>query len=310
MRCPADDHSDEGHEYALARIEAAEGVDPRGEALTQFQSSAPVPAGNSGGSSPFDKIRRVDAYGREYWIAREMQPLMGYPRWQHFEPVIGRAMKAARNVGDAAAVFTESRNNPSEQGGRPAKDYRLTRAAAYYVALNGDPDKPEVAAAQAYFVHRTREAELGAITELEVRQTALARSREMVDYQIFRDMMRDNAPDYEPSSKATRDFFAAMQNKLYRHVVGMTAKEIVNARELATWPGRAGGKPEPSAKNAARKVAKNYLTVKELHKLERLVGRLCLTAEDIAEDGLHLSLARWQGLVEVELMMANRQLAA
>lgn len=278
--------------------------------MTQFQHNAPVPAGDSGGASPFDAIRHVDAYGREYWIAREMQPLMGYPRWQHFEPVIDRAKKAARNVGDAAAVFTESRNNPSEQGGRPAKDYRLTRAAAYYVALNGDPDKPEVAAAQAYFVHRTREAELGAITELEVRQTALARAREMVDYRVLRDMMRDNALDYEPGNKETRLFFATTQNMLYEHIVGMTAKKIVTARELATWPRRAEGKPEPGAKSAVRKVAKNYLTMKELHKLDRLVGRLCLVAEDIEEDGVHLSLTQWQDLVEAELRMANRRLAA
>jgi hypothetical protein len=37
---------------------------------------------------------------------------------------------------------------------------------------------------------------------------------------------------------------------------------------------------------------------------------LCLTAEDIAEDGVHLSLTQWQDLVEAELAMANRRLAA
>ncbi|MDX2616161.1 RhuM family protein [Streptomyces stelliscabiei] len=252
----------------------------------------------------------MDAYGREYWIAREVQPLMGYPRWQHFEPVIDRARKAASNVSDAAAVFTEVRENPSELGGRPAKDFRLSRAAAYYVAMNGDPDKAEVAAAQAYFVRRTREAELGAITLAEVRQTALARAREMVDYRLFRDMMAENAPDYEPSSRATQLFFAATQNKLYLQVVGMTAQEIKEARCLATWPGAAEGKPEPSAKSAVRKVAKNYLSEPELRKLNRLVGRLCLRAEDIADDGLHLSLVEWRHLVEVELRMLNRQIAA
>ncbi|MGW2292823.1 RhuM family protein [Streptomyces phaeochromogenes] len=235
---------------------------------------------------------------------------MGYPRWQHFEPVIARARKAATNVRDAAAVFTELRENPSEQGGRPAKDYRLSRAAAYYLAMNGDPDKSEVAAAQAYFVRRTREAELGVLTLEEVRQTALARAREMIDYRVFRDMMAENAPDYEPSSKTTRIFFAAMQNKLYRHIVGMTAEEIKQARTLVTWPGIDEGKPEPSVKSASRKVAKNYLTVRELHKLNRLVGRLCLRAEDIADDDMRLSLTQWQNLVELELMMATRQIAA
>lgn len=278
-------------------------------ALTQHQSSVPVPSVN-GGDSPFDKIRHLDAYGREYWLGRELQPEMGYGRWQHFEPVIERAKAAARNVSDAAAVFTEVRENPSELGGRPGKDYQLTRAAAYYVALNGDPNKPEVAAGQAYFVRRTREAELGALTELEVRRTALARAREMVDYKTFRDMMAENAPDYEPNSRTTRIFFGAMQNKLYRHLTGMSAEQIKDARPICHWPDREKGKEEPGPKSRHRKVAKNYLTCGELHKLDRLVGRLCLRAEDIAEDGLNLSLTRWDHLVDAELAVEVPQIAA
>ncbi|MFD4502112.1 hypothetical protein [Streptomyces sp. NPDC058457] len=93
----------------------------------------------------------------------------------------------------------------------------------------------------------------------------------------------------------------------------MTAIEIKHARTLQTWPGIEEGKPEPSVKSAVRavrKVAKNYLTGPELRKPDRLVGRLCLRAEDIAEDGLHLSLSQWRNLVEVEIVMANRQIAA
>ena len=262
------------------------------------------------GASPFDQIRRTDVYGREYWDAREMQPHMGYPRWQTFQAVVDRAIAAARNVNDAAAVFTETRENPSDQGGRPAKDYHLTRAAAYYLAMNGDPSKPEVALAQAYFVRKTREAELNALEIAEVRRTALARAREMVDYKTFRDMMSENATDYVPSSKATGLHFAMMQNKLYEHLTGMTAEQIKKTRSLRTWPGREEGKPEPSAKSAVRKVAKNYLTESELAKLDRLVGRLCLRAEDITDDGLRLSLAQWNYVVDMELAASHQQLAA
>ena len=111
------------------------------------------------GSSPFDAIKRTDEHG-DYWTARDLMPLMGYSRWNEFKPVIERAMQAAANQGyEVSELF---RVNPEKSGGRPREDFRLTRFAAYLTAMNGDPRKTEVAAAQAYFAIRTHEAETAA----------------------------------------------------------------------------------------------------------------------------------------------------
>lgn len=107
--------------------------------------------------SPFDSIRLHDDEGHEFWSARDLMPLLGYDRWENFLAAIKRAQLTAANQGhDVADLF---RGLTKNSGGRPQVDVHLARFAAYLVAMNGDPRKPEVAAAQSYFAIRTREAE-------------------------------------------------------------------------------------------------------------------------------------------------------
>jgi DNA-damage-inducible protein D len=112
----------------------------------------------SSGENPFDSIRRTDAEGKEFWFARELQSVLGYTKWQNFGKNIQKAIRSCQNVGNPVSenfLLTSVTLNY-----QIAEDYKLSRYACYLIAMNGDPDKPEIAAAQSYFAVKTHEAEL------------------------------------------------------------------------------------------------------------------------------------------------------
>ena len=47
----------------------------------------------------FESIKKVDRNGVEYWHARELMPILGYPNWEKAEEVIARAARACINSG-------------------------------------------------------------------------------------------------------------------------------------------------------------------------------------------------------------------
>ena len=49
----------------------------------------------------FETIRKIDKNGVEFWQARELMPLLGYPNWQKSEEVIARAAQSCINSGQA-----------------------------------------------------------------------------------------------------------------------------------------------------------------------------------------------------------------
>lgn len=108
-------------------------------------------------SSPFDLIRRFDENGAECWYGRELMGTLGYLKWERFGDTIDRAKLSCKNAGNVVVehFFPES----GSYKGRPREDYKLSRYACYLIAMNGDPRKGEIAAAQSYFAAKTREAE-------------------------------------------------------------------------------------------------------------------------------------------------------
>lgn len=126
--------------------------------------------------SPFESLKKTDEAG-EFWMARDLVTPMGYSAWGNLTKAVNRAKTAAENVGfDPDLHFSERKEFGTKwtPGLPPKFDYRLTRYGAYLLAMNGDPRKPEIAAAQTYFAVKTREAEIySQPKELSRKQLAL-----------------------------------------------------------------------------------------------------------------------------------------
>jgi len=113
----------------------------------------------------FEGIRQQTEEGRDYWSARDLQPILEYSRWDKFKPVILKAIKACETSGiDSADHFPRVGKMVSIGSGAERfvedYDYHLSRYACYLIVQNGDPTKSVIANGQTYFALQTRRQEL------------------------------------------------------------------------------------------------------------------------------------------------------
>ena len=110
----------------------------------------------------FEAIKHIDEMGWEYWLARELQKVLGYKEWRYFFGVIEKAQIACsqsnNNINYHFGVYTKM-----VKAGVSTKtiiDYKLSRYACYLIVMNGNPKKEIIALAQTYFAIQTRKQEL------------------------------------------------------------------------------------------------------------------------------------------------------
>ena len=139
----------------------------------------------------FEQIKHTDDAGNEYWLARELAPVLEYAEWRNFSKVIDRAMLSCQNSGFIIADHFVEVNKLIEMPSKPRKntkigfvevnktkngetgftdvsktktksiiDYELSRYACYLIVQNGDPRKEIIATGQTYFAIQTRRQEV------------------------------------------------------------------------------------------------------------------------------------------------------
>lgn len=119
--------------------------------------------------SIFESIKHINEYGDEFWLAREIQNVLGYKEWRNFYKVIEKALIACQGSEiDPSDHFVEVNKTIQmpKSATKTVIDLMLTRYACYLIVQNGDPRKKTVALGQTYFAVKTRQQEMNEFSNL------------------------------------------------------------------------------------------------------------------------------------------------
>ena len=184
----------------------------------------------------FEDAVSISDGGNEYWLARDLQKLFDYTKWENFESVLSKAMAScASSTGETGQEVSdhwlpEVRKSISGKGREDTViDYRMSRYACYLTAMNADGRKRPVAFAQSYFAIQTRRQET---TDSEV---AIPISED--EQRVFlRDQIKEHNKKLSSAAKGagvlTPDQFARFHTMGYKGLYGMSKAQIQNRKGL------------------------------------------------------------------------------
>ena len=177
----------------------------------------------------FESIKHINEYGEEYWLARELQPVLEYVQWRNFAEAVERAKLACKNSGfsieDHFADVSKTIEMP-KGAHKDIPDYMLSRYACYLIVMNGDPRKEVIAIGQTYFAVKTRQqALIDNYEQLSEDQKRLAIRNEMIAHNKSLAEAAQMAGVVDP-----RDY-AIFQNKGYQGLYGGLGAKEIHARK-------------------------------------------------------------------------------
>ena len=177
----------------------------------------------------FESIKHVNEYGEEYWLARELQPVLEYAQWRRFSDAIERAKLACKNSGFAVEDHFADVGKMVDIGSgaeRQIDDVMLSRYACYLIVMNGDPRKEVIAIGQSYFAVKTRQQELiDNYEQMSEDQKRLAIRNEMTAHN------KSLAEAAQMAGIADRREYAIFQNKGYQGLYGGLGAKEIHARK-------------------------------------------------------------------------------
>lgn len=226
-------------------------------------------------TSTFNGITQIikddEGNDMEVWFARDLQPLLGYARWENFQVAINRAIESCKsqNINDDDHFREVTKMVTLGSGAkRNIQDFMLTRFACYLIAQNGDPKKEEVAFAQGYFAVQTRRAELIAehinhIARIEARDRLRA-SEKQLSQNIYERGVDDKGFG-RIRSKGDKVLFGGFTTEMMKRRLGVKSGALADYLPTLTI----------AAKNLATEMTNYNVEQKDLHGERSIAEEHC-----------------------------------